>query len=203
MLSGTKSSASTRASGLICGDGPGTLCGPRGGPLMRAAVGLNASVWWEMSEGERRRPIGTCWSKTAVTVSSCENFHSHSVLSNVVWEVRRRGVAPPWLNGKYMPTSASGWGWRSFDWATSSIWPRQQKVFFFFMLFVVLHLEFVESLLSLGETKPSVPSSSADASPRSLFLPWSPSENQLATANSMFKCFCLGPQVVYARALGS
>lgn len=72
-----------------------------------------------------------------------------------------------------------------------------------FLCFVVLHLEFVESLLSLGETKPSVPSSSAGASPHSLFLPSSPSENQLATANCMFKCFCLGPQVVYARALRS
>lgn len=29
--------------------------------------------------GEASTPMGTCWSKTTVTVSSCENFHSHSV----------------------------------------------------------------------------------------------------------------------------
>lgn len=151
MLSGTKSSASTRASGLICGDGPGTLCGPRGGPLMRAAVGLNASAWWEMSEGERRRPMGTCWSKTAVTVSSCEDFHSHSVLSNVVWEARRRGVAAPWLNGKYVPTSANGWGWSRVLTGRHPPSGLDNKRYYPPLCCVVLHLEFVESLL-FGET---------------------------------------------------
>lgn len=56
------------------------------------------------------QPMGTCWSKTTVTVSSCENFHSHSVLSRNIWEVWQRGVAVLWLNGNYVPTSASGCG---------------------------------------------------------------------------------------------
>lgn len=33
---------------------------------------------WRRGGGERSQPMGTCWSKTTVTVSSCENFHSHS-----------------------------------------------------------------------------------------------------------------------------
>lgn len=137
MLSGTKSSATTRASGLIRGDGPGTLwaeeahwCGLQSALMHRLdgrwARGSDRSQW-ALAE------VRPQWQLAAVRTFILTQQESE--LSKNVWEVWQRSVAAPWLNDNYLPTSTSGCVWvrgsstsqEDYDVISVSLWSTIQE----------------------------------------------------------------------------